>query len=76
MLDVLFAIVIVAIVSVIIFFIYKEYTNSRSFRVRKSVKNFRKLKKEEEKTILKFKNVRYYVALAQNKNSKNLILYK
>lgn len=57
MLDVLFAIVIVAIVSVIIFFIYKEYTNSRSFRVRKSVKNFRKLKKEEEKTILKFKNV-------------------
>ena len=57
MLDILYAIVIVAIVSVIIFFIYKEYTNSRSFRVRKSVKNFRKLKKEEEKTILKFKNV-------------------
>lgn len=57
MLDVLFAIVIIAILSVIIFFIYKEYTNSRSFRVRKSVKNYKRLKKEEEKTILKYKNV-------------------
>lgn len=56
MLDVLFAIVIIAILSVIIFFIYKEYTNSRSFRVRKSVKNYKRLKKEEEKTILKYKN--------------------
>lgn len=55
MLDVLFAIVIIAILSVIIFFIYKEYTNSRSFRVRKSVKNYKRLKKKK-KTILKYKN--------------------
>lgn len=56
MLTVLFTIVIVAIVGVVIFFIYKEYTSSRSYRVNKSVKNFRKIKKEEEKTILKFIN--------------------
>ena len=56
MLTVLLGIVIVAIVGVVIFFVYKEYTSSRSYRVNKSVKNFRKIKKEEEKTILKFKN--------------------
>lgn len=45
MLDVLFTIVIVAIILTVSFIAYKEYTKSRSYRVRKSVKNFRMAKK-------------------------------
>lgn len=32
------------------------FTKSRSYRVRRSVKNFRKLKKEEENSVLRCKN--------------------
>ncbi len=56
MLDGLFTIVISAIVLTVSFIAYKEYTKSRSYRVRRSVKNFRKLKKEEENSVLRYKN--------------------
>lgn len=56
MLDGLFTIVISAIVLTVSFFVYKEYTNSRSYRVKKSVKNFRMAKKEEANSTLKYKN--------------------
>lgn len=56
MLDDLFTIVIVAIILTVSFIAYKEYTKSRSYRVRRSVKNFRKLKKEEENSVLRYKN--------------------
>ena len=52
----LYGIVLAAIFVVVVFFFYKEYTSSRSYRIKKSVKTYRKLKKEEAELISKIQN--------------------
>lgn len=52
----LYSIVLAAIFLVVAFFFYKEYTNSRSYRIKKSVRTFRKLKADEERFLSKIKN--------------------
>ncbi len=47
----MYVIILLAILIVVFFFFYKEYTNSRSYRIKKSVKTYKKLKLEEEKFI-------------------------
>ncbi len=52
----LYGIVLAAIFVVVVFFFFKEYTSSRSYRIKKSVKTYRKLKKEEAELISKIQN--------------------
>ena len=49
----LYGIVLAAIFVVVVFFFFKEYTSSRSYKIKKSVKTYRKLKKEEAELISK-----------------------
>ena len=51
--SILYTIVLFAIIGVVIFFFYKEYTESRSYRIKRSVKDYRKMKKEEQESLVR-----------------------
>ena len=51
--SILYAIVLFAIIGVVIFFFYKEYTESRSYKIKRSVKDYRKMKKEERESLVR-----------------------
>ncbi|AXH16427.1 hypothetical protein CP985_10305 [Malaciobacter mytili LMG 24559] len=50
----LFFIIIFLIVVIVAYFLYERYTNTRAYRIRKSIKNYNKHLKEQEQKIKKF----------------------